>query len=422
MEEGCSYDHLPPQDNTHRSPSAQKSSSVNNNDENDESKRCALDLSSQLWYWGDTSKDLIASAMNGCDSGTYCVRDASTKGDYTLTLRFGDRNKLIKIFVSNGRCGFAMEDLRFATVVELVDYYKRNSLAEYNRQLETELLYPLRRPNIEKTMWEIDGVHSVEHLLCQLRGLRAAHSRILRLDDQINAELETNKTLLTNESELAHLNVNIEFQQRRSESIQIQQEQMNQQVKVIEARIEELNLSRSKLRPKLSNLYADVNNCEYRLCQLKVPQSTLDKERQEVSFLLDAEPEPLSHILMQLHIKWQPDRFLSTDCSKENGMKIVRALMDCNPNNSNGIFVIRRSGSQAGHYALTISNDNQIYNCLIEHRDVKHPESCGYAFRNTKLFFATLVDFVRYYSHCSMKEHNSQLNTRLEIPAFKGTL
>ncbi|KHN70821.1 Phosphatidylinositol 3-kinase regulatory subunit alpha [Toxocara canis] len=389
----------------------------------------------------------------GCQNGTFCVRDASTKGDYTLTIRFGERNKLIKIFVSGGRCGFAPEELKFDTVVQLIDYYKRNSLKEYNRQLEIELLYPLRRPNIEKTMWEIDGVHSVEHLLCQLRGLHAARTRILRFDDQISAELDSlreelqrkrqaraafsaahalfvnqmelitkNKELLKSEADIAHLNINIELQQRRLESIRSQQEQMNEQIAAIEAHIKESEQSHSELTPKLSKLHTELNQCEFRLCQMNVPQATVERERQEVSFLTDAEPEPLSRILMHFHLRWQPDRFLSVDCSKENGMKIVRALMDCNPNNSDGIFVIRPSSSQAGHYALTISNDNRIYNCLIEHRDVKHPESCGYAFLNTKLFFPTLVDFVRYYSHCSMKEHNSQLDTRLKIPAFKGTL
>lgn len=42
-----------------------------------------------------------------------------------------------------------------------------------------------------ETLQEIDGVHSVEHLLCQLRGLHAAHTRILRFDDQISAELDS---------------------------------------------------------------------------------------------------------------------------------------------------------------------------------------------------------------------------------------
>lgn len=37
----------------------------------------------------------------------------------------------------------------------------------------------------------IDGVFSSEHLLCQLRGIHAAHLRVLRCDDQICGELES---------------------------------------------------------------------------------------------------------------------------------------------------------------------------------------------------------------------------------------
>uniref|UniRef100_F1L788 Phosphatidylinositol 3-kinase regulatory subunit alpha n=1 Tax=Ascaris suum TaxID=6253 RepID=F1L788_ASCSU len=395
---------------------------------------CSRGLANQTWYWGDSSKDLIASAMSGCENGTFCVRDASTKGDYTLTLRFGESNKLIKIIVSKGRCGFAPEELKFDSVVQLIDYYKRNSLKEYNRQLEVGLIYPLRRPNIDKTMWEIDGVHSVEHLLCQLRGLHAAHTRILRFDDQISAELDSlreelqrkrqaraafnaahalflkqmelitkNKDMLTSESELAQININIELQQRRLDSIRNQQEQMTEQMAAIEARIKESEKSHSELTPKLSALHTELNRCQFRLCQLNVPQAVVDKEIQEVSFLTDAEPEPLSRILMQFHIRWQPDRFLSVDCTKENGMKIVRALMDCNPNNSDGIFVIRPSSSQANHYALTISNDNHIYNCLIEHRFVRclHVSSIASILAASDVPLADLV----FFFFCTSRTH-----------------
>lgn len=53
---------------------------------------------------------------------------------------------------------------------------------------------------------------------------------------------------------------------------------------------------------------------------------------------------------------------------QDSAFKVIRSLMDCNPDNSNGIFLIRPSQSQAGHYALTISNENRIFNCLIEYR------------------------------------------------------
>uniref|UniRef100_A0AAF5PHZ4 SH2 domain-containing protein n=1 Tax=Wuchereria bancrofti TaxID=6293 RepID=A0AAF5PHZ4_WUCBA len=414
---------------------------------------CTHGLQQQEWYWANASKEEIASAICDCPNGTFCVRDASTRGDYTLTLRYGERNRLIRIIVAGEHCGFTEDMLKFESVVSLIDYYRRNSLLEYNRQLSTELLYPLRKPNFQQTSWVIDGLRSVEHLLCQLRGLHAAHLRVIRHDDKITAELdslkeelkkkrlahaaftaayalflkqvellESNKQLLFDESEIAQANKNKEAQQRRLESICYQQQQMVEQIETIEKRIRENETLHCGLTPKLWKFHKELDTCHFRLSQLNVSQAVIDKVLQEVSLLADLEQEPLTRILLQLTLRWQPDRFLSLDCTKDSAFKIIRSLMDCNPDNSNGIFLIRPSQSQAGHYALTISNENHIFNCLIEYRDLKHPESSGYAFLNTKLFFTSLVDFVRYYSHCSMKEHNAQLDTKLRIPAFKGTL
>ncbi|KAK6110898.1 SH2 domain family protein [Brugia pahangi] len=414
---------------------------------------CTHDLQQQEWYWANASKEEIASAICDCPNGTFCVRDASTKGNYTLTLRYGERNRLIRIIVAGEHCGFTEDMLKFESVVSLIDYYRRNSLLEYNRQLSTELLYPLRKPNFQQTSWIIDGLRSVEHLLCQLRGLHAAHLRVIRHDDKITAELdslkeelkrkrlahaaftaayalflkqvellESNKQFLFDESEIAQANKNKEAQQRRLESIRYQQQQMIEQIEAIEKRIGENETLHCGLTPRLWKFHKELDTCQFRLSQLNVSQAAIDKVLQEVSLLADLEQEPLTRILLQLTLRWQPDRYLSLDCTKDSAFKIIRSLMDCNPDNSNGIFLIRPSQSQAGHYALTISNENHIFNCLIEYRDLKHPESSGYAFLNTKLFFTSLVDFVRYYSHCSMKEHNAQLDTKLRIPAFKGTL
>lgn len=63
------------------------------------------------------------------------------------------RNRLIRIIVSGEHCGFTEDMLKFESVVSLIDYYRRNSLLEYNRQLSTELLYPLRKPNFDQTSW-----------------------------------------------------------------------------------------------------------------------------------------------------------------------------------------------------------------------------------------------------------------------------
>ena len=77
--------------------------------------------------------------------GTFLVRNASNKsGEYTLTLRKGGANKLIKIFCRNGKYGFS-EPYKFASVAELINFYRNVSLAQYNASLDIKLLYPVSR-------------------------------------------------------------------------------------------------------------------------------------------------------------------------------------------------------------------------------------------------------------------------------------
>lgn len=128
--------------------------------------------------------------------------------------------------------------------------------------------------------------------------------------------------------------------------------------------------------------------------------------------------------LLKVNLATSPFDWLTKNSDKNYATDLIEKsillLKKRGVRNTNGLFLIRPSASKPGCYALVLSMDEVIYNCLIEYKEVDlESEFSGYAFMNTNLFYTTLSDFIRYYSLVTLREHNPQLNTVLRIPILK---
>jgi len=120
-------------------------------------------LDKESWYWGKFDKTEANKALEKCIDGTFLVRESSTPPDCAIHVVYKGMVRLLKVLVINGKVGFTQDCLKFNSVLNLVDHFTRNSLANQNKNINVMLTTPLPKPiqrelfdkTIEGDMWPI---------------------------------------------------------------------------------------------------------------------------------------------------------------------------------------------------------------------------------------------------------------------------
>ncbi|GLH08299.1 Phosphatidylinositol-3-kinase p85 alpha [Gryllus bimaculatus] len=362
--------------------------------------------------------------------GTFLVRNASNKGgEYTLTLRKGGTNKLIKICHRSGKYGFS-EPYKFNSVVELVQFYRNVSLAQYNSTLDIKLLYPVSRlqqedeiastTDVDKVAQKLREIHkdyngkskmftdlqedffrSSQEIQLKLQALDAFQEAISMFEDQMKLQERYQKEAQPHE--IKSLDENSEVLKLRLESLKESKQQLDDNLKQQVAFNRSLEREMNSLKPDIIQLFKQKERhmawLKSRGIKAHLINQFLADENASSWGLQDLEADSdLENLPHQDESSW-----LLLDCSRT---KAETLLANC----PDGTFLVRPS--RTGQYALSITCKGTTNHCII------YKTERGYGFAEPYNIYESLKLLVLHYAQNSLEEHNDSLTTRLAYPVY----